>query len=273
MPGTLGRRLEHDPKSRAYAFTAPRGLTYGPVKHESNIGILDQDGVGACVFFSILDVLGSDPFFMTVPPGIFTFEYGVAGYSLATKLDPFPGWYDTKIGKVDTGTSGLAGGKAAVQLGLLSGYSHIFTWDDFMGALQKHRIIMGMGWMDTFDDPDPEGLVKITPTSIERGGHELCVDEWDPNRGRVGFTNHWRETWGLRGRFYMSEADTKEMLLNRQGDATVLVPVTAPAPVPDPDVLLWASTQDWRKGIVSRYTKAGKAVKALETWAKAKGFS
>jgi hypothetical protein len=274
MPGALGRLIEHDDRSRLYPFKAER-RTLVSVQHLSNIGILDQDDIGACTFFATEGAVGCDPFFDTLPTGTtLDFDTGVKGYSRATVIDEFPGWYDIIKRYEDTGSSGLAAAKVAHEWGWISGYRHAFTLADALGALQTRPVITGFNWYSSFDTPGPDGLVRIASNAFPRGGHEVCADGYDANLGWVWFRNSWGPGWGFRGRFAMT-ADTWGRLLAERGDATVFEPLTVPPPRPivDPaDAALMGSMEPWAATIVSRITKAGKARTAYQNWKAARGY-
>jgi hypothetical protein len=196
----------------------------------------------------------------------------VSIYSEATTLDPFSGSYPPD----DTGSSGLAAAKAAKNQGYISGYQHAFSLEDALGAVMKTPTITGFWWYSSFDSPDDDGLVSISSNAYRRGGHEVCIDGFDADKGLVWFRNSWGEWWGVDGRFCMTVA-TYAQLLNDSGDATVFVPLTAPAPTPVPgpsaaDLALISAMDPWSKTIISRITKAGKAKLAYEDWKKSRGF-
>jgi hypothetical protein len=66
-----------------------------------------------------------------------------------------------------------------------------------------------------------------------RGGHEYEVVGYDRGRDLWEFVNSWGDGWGQAGHFFMSTADYVK-LLAADGDATVLVPISQPAPTPVP---------------------------------------
>jgi hypothetical protein len=113
--------------------------------------------------------------------------------------------------------------------GAISGYTWAFTLNDALAALMNRPIITGTLWLMDMFSPSSEGLV--TPGGAIAGGHEYVMDEYDPTRGWVGFTNSWGGDWGKGGRFYM-EAEKYGALLARDGDVTVFEPIIEPAPTP-----------------------------------------
>lgn len=262
--GPLGRIVEHDPRSRRYPYTAARTATYGPVKYD--LIHLDQGQLGSCVGNSTVEVLSAPMYGMTVP-----LDEGVAVdvYSAATAVDEFPGQYKP----TDTGTSGLAAAKVTKTRGWTSGYQHAFTVTDALAALQHYPVMTGIPWLSCFDQPDQDGHITIMPGATVRGGHELSVDEYDPNRGVVWFHNHWGTDWGVGGRCSITVADWAH-LLGQQGDVTVLIPATQPAPTPSPspDLDLAAAFKAWEPGILTKFTRAGKLKTAGDAWLRSHGY-
>lgn len=225
----LGRIVEHDERSRQYAFRAAAPQPIVSVRHNRNIPVLDQGQLGSCTGNAATGALGSDPFFQTLAPATTLDEdFAVKLYEQATTLDNVPGEYPP----TDTGSSGIGVAKALQQRGLISGYQHTFSFNDFLQALLGYPVIIGVTWYENFFEPDNNGIISIAG-SQEAGGHEIVCDEIDADRKLVGLTNSWGTGWGLQGRFYIP-FDLMEQLLDDNGDATIFVPVTQPAPVPQP---------------------------------------
>jgi hypothetical protein len=259
----LGRHVEHDDRSRQYAFQAPAKLAGQPlqsVRHQRFIPVLDQGNLGSCTGNAAEGAAGTGQVFQAIPPTVparpdtadaaSDETRAVALYSLATQLDNIPGQYPSD----DTGSTGIAVAKAAVRAGLFAGYQHTFALLDALTALQMLPQMWGINWYDSFDQPDANGLVTITKGAQVRGGHEPMADELDVANRLVGFTNSWSETWSVRGRFYVSWTDL-ETLLGQQGDVTIPVPLTQQPPTPGPapvtpddvDRAMWAAAQTWAK--------------------------
>lgn len=256
--GRLGRHHESDSRSLAYLFAAEIPVIQS-VRHIRNIPILDQGNLRACTGFAAEGIAGIEPFYTAIPvtnptdPSAHDItidnSQAVALYSEATKLDKLPGSFPPD----DTGSTGLAVAKAMRRSGLISGYQHVMTLNDMLAALQITPLLFGTNWYSSFDMPDANGLVRITPSAYVRGGHEICADEVDAVDHLVGFTNSWSESWGLNGRFYLSWTDL-ERLLAENGDVIVPAPVTSPAPIPTPqpapdevDRAMWQAAQTWAR--------------------------
>lgn len=237
--GRLGRHVQHDPRSRRF----PHRRTGGPlvsVRHERHIPILDQGDLGSCTGNATEGALGCSPYFEAIPATTLARpsatnadldeEQAVALYSAATALDD----YDGEWPPVDTGSDGLSVAKAAQAAGLISGYTHCFSIDDVLDALAAGPVITGVNWYSSFDSPDADGVVSLPRKATVRGGHEFVLTEIDADRELLGADNSWGLSYGLQGRFYIPFA-VYERLLGEEGDATVFVPLTAPAPQPTPD--------------------------------------
>jgi hypothetical protein len=231
-PFRLGRHVNHDPRSRAYAFRAPRSATYPAVKHARHIPVFDQGDLGSCTGNAAVGCTGTGSFYAPLEGARLGFTWDEAGavacYEAATAIDPYPGTYPPD----DTGSDGTSVATALKNAGMISGYTHALTFDAAMAALQAGPVIFGLDWYENMFTPGADGTLKVAGSLA--GGHEIVLDEWDPNTARVGLTNSWASDWGLGGRAYIQLADFKK-LLARDGDVTVLVPLTAPAPTPTPE--------------------------------------
>lgn len=220
VPGKrLGRHVEHDPRSRAYAFgavMAPSSMR--SVVHRRWGHIFDQGDLGSCTGNAAAGAANCRPLHHL---GTKTLKEADAVdlYSLATQLDGFDGEYPPE----DTGSSGLAVAQALTQKGLIDGYQHAFGIAEALTALQIKPVITGIDWLEGFDTPSATGLVEIA--GQVRGGHEFLVRgfEWHGTvlDSVVGCDNSWGETYGHKGTFRMRVRDWSEML-DRSGDVTIL---------------------------------------------------
>ncbi|HTY72486.1 MAG TPA: hypothetical protein VMI11_08685 [Actinomycetes bacterium] len=249
----LGRLVEHDERSRRYAFDIT-GITLASVHHARHVPVLDQGTLGSCTGNAMTGLLGTSPFFETLPSGTLSVSDGtldekvaVELYSDATKLDSYPGTYPP----TDTGSSGIGVAKAAAKQGWISGYQHTFDLDSALAALAVRPVIIGINWYEGFDSPSAEG--ELTISGKVRGGHEIVLDQLDVEQKRVWLTNSWGTSFGVHGRAFLSW-DTFSRLLTEKGDCTVPVPVTAPAPTPTPapqpdqaDTAFWGAAKDWAR--------------------------
>ena len=120
-------------------------------------------------------------------------------YSRATQLDPWPGsWPPT-----DTGSSGLAAAKAAVELGHGESYEWYFGIDHTLGGLQHHALSAGTWWTEGLFEPDPRTKL-VRPTGQKVGGHQYLLRAYDVTskltvgQHRIGLRCWWggyRDVW------------------------------------------------------------------------------
>jgi hypothetical protein len=225
----LGRHVHHDSESRRYAFPTA-GLSIAAVRHQRHVPIFDQGQLGSCTGNAAVGCLATGPFYGTLTNPVYSEDEAgaVACYSAATRIDGYGGEYPP----TDTGSDGLTVAKVLQQAGEIAGYQHTFSLDDALKALQTVPLITGVDWYADMFNPSSEGLLSVSGQYA--GGHEIVVDEYDPVRGWVGFTNSWGAGWGAGGRFYL-QAEDWGRLLAQQGDVTVFVPATQPAPQPTPE--------------------------------------
>lgn len=257
---TLGRHVEHDPRSRAFSLDDQvRELSIVSGAWDVYVPVLDQDGVGACVGFATDAAVGSGPLYRALNDAQATAVMGNAQgfqfYSWATQEDEFPGsWYPDGTG-TDTGSSGLGGAKAAQKHGFIKGYLHAFSFEAFVKSIQIAPVIVGVNWYDSMFYPDADGEVKITKDAQVAGGHEFMIYGAKVVGTKITFLaqNSWGMSWGINGRFTLSDA-TMTRLLGEQGDVTQFVPLD-PAPAPDKpsaaDLQLWSAMKSWaiKKGL------------------------
>lgn len=213
MDMTLGRHEEHDPKS--LAFSAARAVALKDVMWTYHGQILDQKNVGACTGFSGVEVIMTGPYFDHLQK-VFTNSDGLSVYEQATRLDTIPGHYLPN----DTGSSGLAVMKALRTRGLILGYQHAFGIDHALGALMLGPVITGVPWYAGMFDPSTDGTVHIS--GVVEGGHEFTVIGYDSAHNRVRCINHWTDSWGDKGFFWLN-VDDWARLLSEQGDVSIPV--------------------------------------------------
>jgi hypothetical protein len=249
----LGRLVEHDERSRRFAFQAT-GITLTSIQHQRKVPVLNQGSLGSCTGNAMTGLLGTEPFFATLPPDTLSETDGsgdekvaIELYSEATSLDSYPGAYPPS----DTGSSGIAVAKAAKNKGWISGYQHTFDLNSALAALATTPVIIGISWYEGFDSPKPDGQLAIAGSV--RGGHEVVLDQLDVENKRVWLTNSWGTSFGVHGRAYFTW-DTFSTLLANQGDCTVPVPLTSPQPTPTPtptpdsvDGALWDNAKTWAR--------------------------
>jgi hypothetical protein len=257
QPHRLGRHVEHDPRSLAYAHGVLPNSAIKPVQWTRRIAILDQGQVGSCTGNALTGVLGTDSAGRTATTsvtvkadskGVFTAgtytldeQFAVLAYTLNTKLDNIKGDYPAE----DTGSTGIACGKTGQQLGLLAGYTHAFSLAALKSALQNGPAMIGIVWLNSMFEPGSGGAINVDQSSGVAGGHELVVSGWDGHYFRLD--NSWGSSWGDNGSGYVAESDM-QWLLSQQGDVTVPAYAAAPTPTPvpaDPDLAMALAARNW----------------------------
>jgi hypothetical protein len=264
-PQRLGRHVEHDPRSLAYAHGVLPKSAIKSVEWTRRIPILDQGSLGSCTGNAGTGVLGTDSAGRTASTtvtisaagaaashGLFTAgehqldeAFAVALYSLATILDGVSGTYPP----TDTGSTGLGVAKALKALGLASGYTHAFSLAALTSALQSGPVMIGITWYQSMFDPKGDGRIVVDASSGVAGGHELELSKYDAATGEYWVPNSWATSWGDAGWAYFAAADLQR-LLSQQGDVTVPALVGAPQPTPtptpeDPDLALALAMRKW----------------------------
>lgn len=245
----LGRNVNHDNRSRLYPFRAPHATDdWVSVRHERHVPVWDQGQIGSCTGNAGLGCVATGKFWDAdhESPSGWTEREAVSIYERATLIDPYEGSYPPD----DTGSDGLSVAKVLTNLGFISGYTHAFSLEDALSALQTVPLIVGTRWYSSMFDPDPvTAEVSVTAGASVAGGHEYILDEYRADDGMIGCQNSWGLSWGRGGRFYLHMA-TLRRLLGEDGDATVFTPNTAPAPEPigNVDLAAFASKINrWRR--------------------------
>jgi hypothetical protein len=233
VPGKpLGRHVHFDSRSALYPFVSdiPRSAIAAQ-SWTRRTAVLDQGNLGSCTGNAIVGCAGTSPVFEGLADNHPALDESLAVkvYSRATVLDPYQGSYPPD----DTGSDGIDACKAAVELGLMSGYTHCTDIATMELALQSGPVAIGLNWYSSFDSPNSSGLVVISKSAYVRGGHEVEVLGIDPDKQMFYAVNSWGTGWGFNGTFSFSYA-TMERLLAEEGDCTVPVPASAPAPTPTP---------------------------------------
>lgn len=248
LPATdasLGRHVEHDPRSLAYAHGVLPKAAIRAVDWTRRIPVLDQGQTGSCTGNAGTGLLGTDSAarqgqtVVTITAAAAAASHGrfTAGvhaldetfarslYSLATVLDAVPGQYPP----TDTGSSGLGVAKALKALGLASGYGHAFSLAALTSALQSGPVMIGIPWLNSMFEPAADGRIVVDRSSGVAGGHEIELNRYD-GAGHYWITNSWGTSWGTGGSGYLTSTDLA-WLLSQQGDVTVPAWIT-PAPAP-----------------------------------------
>jgi hypothetical protein len=268
IPGRrLGRHVKIDSRAAFYPYRHD-GREVAAQLWTRHIGILDQGDVGSCTGNAETGCLGTDPFWGTLAPAgkqLNGERTALALYSAAEDIDndgPYP--------PNDNGSTGPSVCQAALNAGLIAGYTHATSVTAMAQALQAGPVIVGVDWYDSFDSPASDGTISISAGAQVRGGHEFVVRGVDPPAKMFRADNSWGVNWGVNGSMQFSYA-TMERLFAGQGDCTVSVPLSQPPPTPaGPDAALWAVAGPWCA--VTRTREDLVTLKAaLESWHAAKG--
>jgi hypothetical protein len=214
----LGRHVYRDPYWDSYPPETAAQIV--SVTHQGGGLPLNQGDVGSCSAEALCGALNTMPHWA---PGRRTLgqsqAYGL--YSVETQLeDPGNGWPPNDIG--GSGQEVCIAGK---QVKWLDGFQVANGVQQALAALVIRPVITGVNWYTSFDTPDDNGLVAITPDATIRGGHEIVAIGIDAIKELVWFANSWGD-WGVAygslstGCFSMGW-NTWEALLQQGGDATI----------------------------------------------------
>lgn len=226
----LGRHVQHDTRSRDFAFTVAEAKQEVDTFWTDEAPVLNQGDIGGCVGWTGADILNTDPFakVRAAKNGgkFYTDADGLKFYEAATRADSIAGQYKPD----DTGSSGLGLAKALKNLGLIDRYTHAFSWDAFVQAILTQPVALGTLWTKKMFTPTKDGVAHVgtlTDANIA-GGHEYMARGISFSRSLVLCRNHWEPTWDGHqqaekepGEFWLTFADLKTLLAN-QGDVTVL---------------------------------------------------
>lgn len=235
VPGfRLGRHINHDPRSRGFAVDVA-ALTPRTKVWPRHVMPFNQGNTGSCVGQALVGCAATEPSWFK--NGLYSEKQAVKCYGIATQLDSFPGTYPP----TDTGSDGLSGCKAVVQLGLATRYLWGFGVDDLTLIISNiGPAAVGTNWHTGMDTPDANGLVTVT--GAIRGGHEYEVLGYHlkahagmPLDDVFECQNSWGAGWGVRGttagrggRFFISRSDMN-ILLAEGGDCVTLSTDKAPS--------------------------------------------
>lgn len=210
MTPKLGRLVNHDPRSRAFPARVSQ-LT--SVTHYHWGGSLDQGDLGSCTGNALATARNTSP--IRKSRRLLNESDAVSVYARATHIDPFDGYYPPD----DTGSSGLAACKAAMEYQFISGYTHAFGFDHVLAALVLSPVMIGVNWYEDMFTLGPKGFAW--PTGALVGGHEFTLVKLNMEYRYVECVNSWGNYWGpLNGRFRLAFS-VLDRLLSEDGDAIV----------------------------------------------------
>ncbi|GAB2858737.1 hypothetical protein GCM10022221_67810 [Actinocorallia aurea] len=218
VPGrALGRHIEHDERSRAYALPEPSAVRRlrgrgRSVYWERRAPIWDQGDVAMCTGMAMAGIIATDSAGRGGDARV-TDTTAFQLYTVGTALDDIAGdWPD-----VDTGSTGLAVAKAAQVMGFIAGYRHAFTAAAAIAALDRGPLIVGLQWLSGLDEPDSAGVASYR--GYPQGGHEVALIGRDTKARVVWFANSWGPSWGVGGYFALGYGDFAAALASG-GDCT-----------------------------------------------------
>lgn len=211
----------HDPRSLDYPIRETVGRVERRDRQWDTGPVTDQGREGACVGFAWTNEATAKP----VPadltrlrvhaphdPNLFaSFLYGMAQY------------IDEWEGQAYSGTSVLAGAKAAQNAGLLKAYRWAFNIDDVIDAIiTTGPVVIGIPWYDGMYQA-PNGVLRRAGSKV--GGHALLATGYTQQSEKVGgpsitLQNSWGDDWGINGLAEIAVPDLTA-LLAEQGEACV----------------------------------------------------
>lgn len=210
----LGRNIVHDERSRAFPLLTPIDKStwrdkavriYDPIPNPNQtIGnctgcakAMEFNAVGNRVAGRVLKMVNATAF-----------------YARATEIDPFPGTYPPE----DTGSSGLAAAKAAVEQGYGGEYRWLFRGADeiVQAVMDGHVVNVGTWWYEGMMPHDYSRLVH--PTGMKVGGHQWIVRGYDKSSDWV-MGRCW---WGTFRDFWITRSDLQNLMMD-DGDAHIQV--------------------------------------------------
>ena len=205
MTPTLDWRSRHDERSLRYGVADL--LDWDAPLHNKTWArgpILDQGEEGACVGFGISGEFAAKP----VPVPHVTNAFALELYREAQRNDEWPG-------EDYSGTSVLAGMKAAVAAGYYSGYHWCFDVDQIARTVvQLGPVVIGVPWSSGMYATGPGGVVQLGGTPV--GGHCLVVTGYRTDYLGQGpcfqWVNSWGKGYGINGRGFIRQPDLAELL-------------------------------------------------------------
>lgn len=219
----LDRLIQFDERSRLYNISERLGQA--PIRGYTWVcrPTLDQGQEGACVGFGWSHEIAAYPKVSETSN-----EFARHLYWDAQRVDPWEGGSYTGASPVYEGTSVLAGAQVLKARGYIEEYRWAFSVDDVLRALSHEGpVVIGVPWMDSMHEPDPDGLLDISGVPI--GGH-CCLVRGHQTKRRlraarryshvVRIRNSWGPDWGVGGDGFLEVHDL-ERLLRMGGEACV----------------------------------------------------
>jgi hypothetical protein len=208
----LDWQSRHDPASKGYRTLAageePRSYTWGCDTY------LDQGQEGACVGHGWAHEIAAKPLPL---PATSPLAFGI--YRDAQRLDEWEG-------EAYSGTSVLAGAKAAKALGYVGEYRWAFGLQDALATISRRGpVVIGVEWWTGMFRPGSDGFIRRTG-QVE-GGHCVLVRGVNVPKRTVLVHNSWGKDWGVGGTALLSWEDFG-LLLAADGECAVVSQRTRP---------------------------------------------
>lgn len=206
----LGRQKVHDEKSRGFPML---GTVDRSSWRDRSIRIYDptpnpNQHVGCCTAVAKCVQLNAAGNRKT--GRVLKYADALSIYRRNTQIDPFAGTWEPD----DTGSSGLASAKTAVEFGLGGEYRWIFGGaDEVVQNVVEGRVIsVGTRWDYAMFNRDSDNRIHLG--GGEAGGHQYAIRGYDVDRDWV-LGRCW---WGTFRDFWIARADL-DALLRDGGDA------------------------------------------------------
>ena len=167
---------------------------------------LDQGAEGECVGFGTTHaILGSPNGSKTVSQQILDNPTAETIYQNAQKIDG-------QTPDEQSGTSVLAGLKAAKALGLIVAYHQAASMAEVQQAFVTGvgGALWGTDWHQDMMNPDASGQIHVTGPVV--GGHCYWTRGYDPATDQYLIHNSWGTGWGRNGDALISSADLAKLL-------------------------------------------------------------
>lgn len=210
----LGRNVQHDPRSRAFAMALPIDRAswrtksiriYDPLPNPNQV-------IGNCT--GCQKAMAFNAYGQRKIGVVHNMDFANKVYSWASANDPWQGQWPPD----DTGSSGLAAAQAAQALGVGGEYRWLFGGADEIVQAIMDGMTVGVGtwWYEGLFNRNESG--RIEPTGQKVGGHQWTVRGYDKYRDWV-LGRCW---WGEYRDFWIKREHLNDLVMD-DGDANVQV--------------------------------------------------
>ena len=227
MTHKLGRIVSIDEKDKKFLMArrlaAPGTAMPTSKTWAMNGKSLNQMSTGTCVGHAWKNFLRCAP--------IQTEKEGPSQWDIYRKATGLDEWSDNDDEAtlpdgdtgLDWGTSVRAGAQAVTAYGRLQSYLWAFELQPALEwVLTKGPIVLGVNWYSSFNKPDAEGIVKITPAARIEGGHAFLWRGANTKRALAACENSWGDGWARGGAFFIP-LSALERLIHEQGECCTAI--------------------------------------------------